>query len=211
MGNSPARRVPSHGSDMFGEEYALDLIAIDEQNRTSSITNWRTLLSTESPEVFYAFGQPVLSPITGTIVLVHDGEVDHEARRSRLALLPYMFSQTSRVRNGIQEIAGNFIVIKQDDTSNYIAIVHLQNGSINVSEGQEVSEGDYLASCGNSGNSTQPHIHIQAMDNMDFFNADGIPLFFRQFSVWENQYDRKSCIESIPNTNYVISPLIFYT
>lgn len=43
VGSTPAKRIPSHGTDMFGVGYAIDFIAVDEQNRTSSSTSWRTL------------------------------------------------------------------------------------------------------------------------------------------------------------------------
>ena len=38
--NSPARRVPSHGSDAFGETYAIDFIAVDDRGRPAPRT-WR--------------------------------------------------------------------------------------------------------------------------------------------------------------------------
>ena len=31
--NSPARRVPSHGTDMFGSRYANDFVGVDERHR----------------------------------------------------------------------------------------------------------------------------------------------------------------------------------
>jgi hypothetical protein len=32
--NSPARRVPSHGTDAFGVTYAIDFIAVDGRGRS---------------------------------------------------------------------------------------------------------------------------------------------------------------------------------
>ncbi|MCO1654553.1 hypothetical protein [Pseudonocardia humida] len=58
------------------------------------------MLATEPPERFYAFGLPVLAPAAGRVVTAHDGETDHEARRSQLALLPYALTEASRVRAG---------------------------------------------------------------------------------------------------------------
>ncbi|MNO29948.1 Peptidase family M23 [compost metagenome] len=207
VGSTPAQKVPSHGTDMFGVGYAIDFIAVDEQNRTSPTTSWRTLLSTEPPEIFYAFGQPVLSPVSGTVVSVHDGEPDHEARRSMLTLLPYMLGQNSRIRSGPEAIAGNYTIIAPDDSTDFIAIVHLQLGSIRVAQGQRVSEGEHLANCGNSGNSTQPHIHIQAMSSTDLSVARGVPLIFRRFSEWgPGSNDPRVRESAIPDTKSVISP-----
>lgn len=50
-----------------------------------------------------------------------------------------------------------------------------------MSPGDRVSAGDQIGRCGNSGNSTQPHLHIQAMDSPDLRAAKGIPLRFEEF------------------------------
>ena len=39
--------------------------------------------------------------------------------------------------------------------------------------------GTLLGKCGNSGNSTEPHVHVQACDSMDWERARGLPLAFR--------------------------------
>src|SRR3954470_9354247 len=97
--NSPARRVPSHGTDRFATTYAIDFVAVHGR-RTAMQRDWRTLLSTEPPERFFAFGMPILAPAAGRVLAVHDGEPDHSARRSQLALIPYALTQASRVRAG---------------------------------------------------------------------------------------------------------------
>ncbi|WP_369131087.1 hypothetical protein, partial [Modestobacter roseus] len=79
--NSPARRVPSHGSDLFATTYAIDFVAVAGQEPARR-RGWRTALATEPPERFVGFGRPVLSPAAGRVVTVHDGEPDHAARRS---------------------------------------------------------------------------------------------------------------------------------
>ncbi len=43
---------------------------------------WRTAFATEPAERFAGFGRPVLAPVAGTVLETHDGEPDHEARRS---------------------------------------------------------------------------------------------------------------------------------
>ncbi|QDQ02233.1 M23 family metallopeptidase [Lysinibacillus fusiformis] len=207
VGSTPAKRIPSHGTDMFGVGYAIDFIAVDEQNRTSSSTSWRTLLGSESPEIFYAFGKPLVSPVSGKVVSVHNGEPDHEARRSILTLIPYMLGQADRIRKGPEAVAGNYVIIAPDNADLYIAIVHLQLDSIVVEEGQDISEGQYFANCGNSGNSTQPHIHIQAMDSTDFSNTQGVPLYFREFSQWKKgESEPKTRVKAFPDADTVVSP-----
>ena len=45
--NSPVRRIPSHGSELFGETYAIDFVGVDESHRSSSIRDWRTAFTKE--------------------------------------------------------------------------------------------------------------------------------------------------------------------
>src|SRR5215203_2472494 len=84
--NSPARRVPSHGTDLLGERYAIDFIGVDDRRRTADRRDWRTFLATEPPERFLSYGRPILAPVDGVVVDQHDGELDHVGRRSQLTL-----------------------------------------------------------------------------------------------------------------------------
>ncbi|MBM7540322.1 M23 family metallopeptidase [Amphibacillus cookii] len=207
VGSTPAKQIPSHGTDMFGVGYAIDFMAVDEQNRTSPEVSWRTFIGTESPEIFYAFGKPVVSPVSGKIVSIHNGEPDHEARRSLLTLIPYAAKQNERIRKGPAAIAGNYIIISPNHSDVYIAIVHLQLDSLLVKEGDHVSEGEHIANCGNSGNSTQPHIHIQAMTSLNFSNTKGVPLYFNAFNQWGKGNSEPTIVKkAFPRANAVVSP-----
>ncbi len=177
--NSPARRVPSHGTTLFGTTYAIDFIAVDESGRSAprSVRSW---VSTEAPERFVGFGAPILAPTSGTVVVAHDGEPDHVARRSPFTLVPYALGQAGRVRRGPDAIAGNHVVIALTGRGAFVALVHLRRGSVLVGVGDEVRVGDRLGSCGNSGNSTEPHVHVQVTDSPEWSSARGVPLAFRR-------------------------------
>ncbi|MDM8077036.1 M23 family metallopeptidase [Actinomyces viscosus] len=139
------------------------------------------LFTPEPPELFYTFGRPLYSPVAGTVVSVHDGEPDHVARRSVLTRIPYGLSQPQRIRQGLPAIPGNHIIIQIAEGPHCVGLVHLQRGSVQVSPGDRVNAGDQIGRCGNSGNSTQPHLHIQAMDSPDLRAAKGVPLRFEEF------------------------------
>jgi hypothetical protein len=179
--NSPARRVPSHGTHLLGSTYAIDFVGVDDRGRTAPSAGWRALLATEPPEHFVAFGRPVLAPITGTVLAVHDGEPDHEARRSPLTLAGYALGQAGRLRRGVDAIAGNRVLLGTASDEAVVAVVHLRAGSVRVAAGQRVVAGEQLATCGNSGNSTQPHVHLQVMDDVDLGVARGVPVRFRAY------------------------------
>lgn len=206
--NSPARRVPSHGSDLFGERYAIDFIGVDDRHRTAGTRDWRTLVATEAPDRFAAFGRPVLAPGGGTVVAVHGAEPDHEARRSQLALVPYALGQAARIRRGAGAVAGNHVVVHLPESDTFVLLAHLQSGSIRVSPGQRVVDGEQIARCGNSGNSTQPHVHLQVMDDGDPRVARGVPMAFRRFREWPPGARQHRVRErGVPGENAVVEPL----
>ena len=178
--NSPARRVPSHGTHLLGSTYAVDFVGVDERGATADRIDWRTFLATEPNERFVGFDRPVLAPTDGEVVAVHDGEPDHVARRSWRAL-SYLWTQRGRVRAGTAAVAGNHVGVALADGRAFVFLVHLRCGSTRVRLGDVVRAGQVLGTCGNSGNSTQPHVHLQVTDGPDVTKARGVPVEFRWF------------------------------
>lgn len=208
--NSPARRVPSHGTDLFGGRYAIDFVGVDERRRTAGERDWGTVFGTEPPERFFAFGRPILAPADGVVVAVHAGEPDHEARRSQVSLVGYMLGQAERARQGVDAIAGNHVIIALGDSGVFVALVHLRAGSLRVAVGDTVATGQQLAECGNSGNSTQPHVHVQVMDGPDPSVARGVPMAFRSYREWPRGASGREprLVESgIPGEGAIVEPL----
>ncbi|MER8069055.1 M23 family metallopeptidase [Streptomyces sp. NPDC094034] len=221
--NSPARRVPSHGTDLFGGRYAIDFTAVDARHRSAAGRGWRTFLAVESPELFHAFGRPILAPVDGVVVAVHDGEPDHEARRSQPALAAYALSQGARLRRGVAAVAGNHVIISMTGQQRgqegqgaperrarrevYLALAHFRQGSLRVSAGQRVVTGQHLGDCGNSGNSTQPHVHMQAMDSSDLSVARGLPMLFRHYREWTSgPGSHRLAHRAVPRERAVVEP-----
>jgi hypothetical protein len=76
--NSPANRVPSHGTSLFATAYAIDFVPVDERGRSARFL-LASMLRPEPPEAFPGFGRPLSAPARGVIVSLRDGEPDHEA------------------------------------------------------------------------------------------------------------------------------------
>jgi murein DD-endopeptidase MepM/ murein hydrolase activator NlpD len=173
--NSPANRVPSHGTTLFATSFAIDFVPVNEAGRTAPIT-FRSLLHPEPAARFPGFGRPILAPIQGVVVGVHDSALDHHSFRG-LPSVGYALTQRRRAAAGWAELAGNHVMIRTGDGP-VVAVCHLQRASLQVQLGQTVQVGEPLGRCGNSGNSTEPHVHLQAIDRRDVLHASAVPVTF---------------------------------
>jgi hypothetical protein len=206
--NTPARRVPSHGTHFLGQGFAVDFAAVDARRRTAAVVDWRSVIAVEPAERFFAFGAPILAPAAGEVVAVHDGEADHAARRSPAVVLPYLLTQGSRLAEGLGAIVGNHVIFALGRAGPYVLLAHLRAGSARVQPGQSVTEGQAIAACGNSGNSTQPHVHLQVMDSPDLLTARGLPLAFRSYRAWDSNGRELGMVEQgVPAHREAVEPL----
>lgn len=173
--NSPADRVPSHGTEAFASSYAIDFVPVDDNGRTAPF-GLRSLVRPEPPERFPGFGAPVLSPVAGQVVATHDDEADHAAYRG-LPSVSYALTQGRRAAQGWLGLAGNHVMIRAGGGA-VVVLCHLRRGSVTVRPRQHLRVGEPVGSCGNSGNSTEPHLHLQVIDREDVATARAVPISF---------------------------------
>lgn len=135
------------------------------------------------------YGAAVLCPHDGVVTAVVEGlpEVEPVAQRDRL------------------HIAGNHIVIEcaapQIGAKVYLGLAHLLPGSIRVRAGERVAAGQALARVGNSGNSSEPHLHIHAKrggrpDTM--LDGEGVPLSLHGRFLARNDVFRGAPVRAEP-------------
>jgi murein DD-endopeptidase MepM/ murein hydrolase activator NlpD len=118
-----------------------------------------------------------------------------------------VLGQGARLRQGVPAIAGNYLVIALPESGAFAALVHLRAGSLRVAAGDRVTTGQPIADCGNSGNSTQPHVHVQVMDSADLSVARGVPMAFRRFREWPRGAQRPQIRQTgIPGEGAVVEP-----
>lgn len=119
------------------QRYAVDIVGLDP-------TGFRTRgLIPREPDQYAIFGASVVSPCDGTVSRAEDGLADLKPPE-RDAANP----------------AGNHVVIACEGVN--VELAHLRHGSVAVSAGARVSAGDSIGAVGNSGNSSEPHLHIHA-------------------------------------------------
>lgn len=182
--NSPADRTPSHGTHAYGQTFAIDLVAEPEPGaRPGFSLLWPPA---RRPSAYPAFGAPLLAAADGTVVSASDSQRDHLSRTSLPALAYLMLFEASvRETVGVRRLLGNHVVLDLGDGT-YALYAHLRRGSLAVRPGERVRAGQLLARCGNSGNSTEPHVHFQLMDGPDPDTARGIPFHWPGLGVPRN-------------------------
>ncbi len=150
-----ATRHVNYHLDYGAQRYAVDLTALRSPGVRAAG------LYPGELERYAVFGRAVLSPCDGTVVATADGLPD---------LLP---SRLDRARP-----AGNHVVLRCADA--LVLLAHLQRGSIGAVPGQVVGGGEPLARVGNSGQTTEPHLHIHAVraSSGDPFRGEAVPIVF---------------------------------
>jgi len=72
------------------------------------------------------------------------------------------------------------VVVAAGDRGPFVLVAHLNRDSTQVSVGDEISALDAIGQCGISGDSTEPHVHVQVSDSMNWASSQGVPLAFRR-------------------------------
>jgi len=157
-GTTPAH---SHSWFLVNQRFAYDFVKVDchgtlQRERPQRLTD------------YFAYGEDILAPAHGVVLQVRDGIRD----------APWPGSGWLDIFT--RDIRGNFVLI-QHAKSEYSLLAHLAPKSVVVRPGERVRQGQRVASCGNSGLSTQPHLHFQLQDRPSFAFCLSLPIAFRHY------------------------------
>ena len=105
-----------------------------------------------------------------------------------------------------EHVAGNHVVIDMGN-SRFVMMAHLQQGSVLVAEGDVVRGGQLIAQCGNSGNTSHPHLHLQVQNGPDFFAPDlkTFPILFRDVTCIRSARPRPDAPFFVRRNDRIIS------
>jgi hypothetical protein len=181
--NTPAERVPSHGTDYFGQRYAYDFARLDVGGtRFQPDSLVRQLVTGMPASRFFCWNQPVHSAFAGRVVSVGDGWPDRHRVSTLWELIRSgLFGRPPKGRD-YRPLAGNFVLI--EGKPGVALYAHLRERSIKVSEGQTVETGEPIGTVGTSGNTTMPHLHFHLMDGTDPLSAKGLLCAFRRYETF---------------------------
>ena len=183
--NSPGSRVPSHGTRAHGQWCAVDITHPSSPDSPAPVTAG---LLPDRPTSYPSFGAPVHAMESGEVVYVSDWQRDHRARNTWPVLMYMMVIEaTVRSLGGFRFIGGNHVTVAHADGTAAV-YAHLKKDSARVRKGAQVVAGDILAAVGNTGNSSEPHLHVQLMDRRNPAEAVGIPMLWRGLQV-EDELD----------------------
>lgn len=118
---------------------------------------------------YYAYGREALAVADGTVSAMKDG-------------IPENVPGSRAVPITLETVSGNHVIVNLGDGV-YAFYAHLQPGSIKVKVGNKVRRGQVIGLVGNSGNSTQPHLHFHLIDANSPLGGEGLPYSYTAFEV----------------------------
>ena len=122
---------------------------------------------------YYAYGRPVLAPAAGVVRIVSDGAPDRHIGSLFVGMNP----------------CGNMVVMEVAPEE-FLFVCHLQAGTMVVQPGDELEAGTVIGRVGNSGKSTEPHVHVHLQTTMRGDLAEGIPMYFHDYLLDGQVVDR---------------------
>lgn len=140
------------------QKNAFDIVITDDKGSTFKTDG-------KENEDYYAFGKELFAPCEGEIVLVVDGVKDNKPG----------------ILNPIY-IPGNTVIIKTKKNE-FLFFAHFKQNSIKVKHGQKIKKGQVLGLCGNSGNSSEAHLHFHIQNIEDMNQATGVKCYFDKIVI----------------------------
>jgi hypothetical protein len=149
-----ATSINNHYADQ-SQRYALDIVALNGFGARAAGVLPENLAD------YAVYDREVKSPCTGVAISTHDGIKDNRV-----------------FETNTEEPAGNHIILACGTAR--VLLAHLREGTITVQGGEIVTKGETLGRVGNSGNSSEPHLHMHAYlgGTLDYTTGHGVPMTF---------------------------------
>jgi hypothetical protein len=147
--------------DVPSQKFAFDFLGADPRGKTRRSNGL-------SNQDYFAFGREILAPADGIVTDVIRGVRDNK---------PGSMNPYSALGNAV------FIRHRPNEVS---VLAHFKFDSITVNVGDRVKRGQILGLCGNSGNSSEPHLHYHLQNTPIIQDATGIKCFFDNLTLYKD-------------------------
>ncbi|MBI3792536.1 MAG: peptidoglycan DD-metalloendopeptidase family protein [Gemmatimonadetes bacterium] len=151
--------IPLDGQPAIAQRFAIDWVMVD----SAGTTHKGDSLDNAS---YYSHDRDVIAVANGIVRVVKDGIPEN---------VPGLNSRAVPIT--LETVGGNHVILEVGP-GRYAFYAHVRPGSIRVKVGERVRRGQVLAKLGNSGNSTEPHLHFHMADGPAPLAAQGIPYLF---------------------------------
>jgi murein DD-endopeptidase MepM/ murein hydrolase activator NlpD len=151
----------NHHHDVPNQRFAFDFVVADETGKTHKGDG-------SANEDYFAFGREVISPGDGEVTDVINGVRDNVPG----SMNPY-------------SALGNAVIIRHRENEVSV-LAHLKLDSIKVKVGDKVARGQLIGLCGNSGNSSEPHLHYHLQNTPIIQDGTGIKCLFHKITIVSN-------------------------
>jgi Peptidase family M23 len=156
--------IPVDAMPVIAQRFAIDYVRVDTAGRTVAGDRARN-------ENFYAENADAIAVADGIVVATKDSIPEN---------VP---GPTSRaVPITLETVGGNFVIVDIGG-GRYAFYAHLRPGSLRVRAGDRVKRGQVLGLVGNSGNSTEPHLHFHLADGSSPLGSEGVPYAHESFEL----------------------------
>jgi murein DD-endopeptidase MepM/ murein hydrolase activator NlpD len=144
--------------DVPNQQFAFDLLGVNETGKTRKGND-------NTNEDCFAFGREIIAPADGVVTDVINGVRDNVPG----SMNPY-------------SALGNAVLIQHRENEVSV-LAHLKLDSIKVKVGDKVTRGQVLGLCGNSGNSSEPHLHYHLQNTPIIQDGTGIKCLFQKVII----------------------------
>jgi murein DD-endopeptidase MepM/ murein hydrolase activator NlpD len=128
--------------------------------------------SPKSNANYFCWDQPIYAPAAGIVTESVDGIDDN---------IPGAMNPSTP--------AGNHLVIDHGN-GEYSLLAHFRKGTVVPKVGDRVKQGDVIGHCGNSGNSSEPHLHYHLQNAPKFGTGEGLPAQFTNYTANGKKVER---------------------
>lgn len=177
--------IPVGGKARIAQRFAIDWVQLREDGQTFTGDRLKN-------ENYRCYGAEALAVADAVVVAAKDGIPQN---------IPGATSRAVPIT--LETVGGNHVTLDLGQ-GRYAFYAHLQPGSLRVKVGDNVRRGQVLALVGNSGNSTEPHLHFHISNANSPLASEGLPYVFESFEQQGQGWGWKAASAPAPTVKHVM-------